>query len=180
MFRSQKIRLVAIMLGAILLAIVILELLGATHIVRKKASSSTIPSTGPTNSQNESSTGQEQPKPSTEKQNTPAEPTSSGDTNLTIPYGTFVSNHKPSLSSSASEQSVCMTTPGANCSIKFTSNGITKTLEAKTADSNGAVYWDWDVKTAGLSEGSWEITATATSGAVSKSTTDGLKLEVLP
>ena len=112
---------------------------------------------------------------------------SSGNLNSTLvtPYGTFVSNHKPSLRNSvspSSEESVCITTPGASCTIIFTNvkDNTNKKLDAKLADNKGTVYWSWDVKEAGFYAGTWKIQAIATSNGQSKSSEDSLGLEVLP
>lgn len=105
-----------------------------------------------------------------------------GSSDLAAPSGTFVSNHSPSLSdtSRSQETSVCITTPGASCSIQFTYNGTTKTLDAKTADTNGAASWDWTPGSLGLTQGSWTIKATATQGTTTKSSQDSLTLNVSP
>ncbi len=103
---------------------------------------------------------------------------------LQEPFGTFVSNHSPSLSGSAElrqEQSVCNTTPGAKCAMTFTNNsGVVKSLPVQTADSNGAVYWTWDVKVAGFTTGAWKITATADLNGQTKSASDQINLNVKP
>jgi len=92
------------------------------------------------------------------------------------PFGNFVSNHSPNLDGNpapSSMESVCNTSPGAQCSIELTNAaGVVKTLAAQTTDANGATYWSWDVKKAGLTVGTWKLkviaklhdqTATATS-----------------
>src|SRR6202011_3279223 len=90
---------------------------------------STIPSTSPTKTIATKPATQTQPTTNTTASNTPLTdsskpaPTSNADTNakLVTPYGTFVSNHHPTLSGSPgpSEESVCNTTPGATCYIEF-------------------------------------------------------------
>lgn len=102
---------------------------------------------------------------------------------LLAPSGAFVSNHHPNLDGSPApnqEQSVCNTTPGATCKIEFKKDGVTKSLPTATADDNGNVYWSWNLSGVGLTEGSWTITATATSGTISKISNDSLNLEVGP
>jgi cytoskeletal protein RodZ len=96
------------------------------------------------------------------------------------PSGTFVSSHHVSLSnkSTRQEQSACNTIASATCYIEFSKDGVVKTLPKQVADSNGVVIWNWDVSDAGLDAGSWKITAIASSGGVTKSTTDTLSLEV--
>ncbi len=178
-------------LGFVLIGVVlaILELTNTTHLLHKpKTTSSTIPaassnSSGSSNTENNGqstppSSSNSTPAPSTETPKSPGTPSS-----LLDPNGTLVSNHRPNLSGSPTnrqEQSACNTTPGATCSIIFTKDGITKTLEAKQADSNGAVIWNWDVKTAGFTVGSWKITAVATLKGQTKSASDALNLEIQP
>lgn len=91
----------------------------------------------------------------------------------------LVSNHRPS-SSSPGEQSVCSTTPGASCYIAFTKAGETKKLDAETTDVNGFAYWTWDINSAGLTEGSWTITVTASLNGQTKSAQDPIDLVVQP
>jgi len=171
-------------------AVAVLELTNTTHFLHKQqAVSGTIPSKSspqaiekPKDVANEPEKTSQQPSSvSTSEKSNPISGIANGP--LVAPYGTFVSNHKPSLSGSGSpstQESVCTTTPGASCYITFTNGDVKKTLEAKVVDGTGSVYWQWDVKQAGFSEGSWSITATATSGSESKSTSDDLKLEVKP
>lgn len=109
--------------------------------------------------------------------------TSSSTSRVAPPSGNFVSNHRPNLDGEpapSGEQSVCITTPGATCYVKFVQNGIIKTLPTQTADPSGSVYWDWDIDKAGFSPGVWEITAVATLNGENKSVTDPMSLEVKP
>jgi hypothetical protein len=102
---------------------------------------------------------------------------------LIAPTGTFVSNHRPNLSGSPApneEQSTCNTTPGATCQISFTYNGVTKSLPEQTADSGGATYWTWSLQEIGLTEGSWQIQATARLNGKTLTGSDALKLDVQP
>lgn len=104
-------------------------------------------------------------------------------TALVAPYGDFVSNHHPGMNGApTAESSVCITTPGAQCYIKFVSAAnpaIVKTLAAGTADVNGAVYWNnWDVKSAGFTSGTWHIIAVATLNGKTLTTQDTASLEV--
>ena len=100
------------------------------------------------------------------------------------PYGTFISNHRPSLSGRNSVpsavESVCQGTPGAKCYIVFTKDGKTKNLPEKTIGRDGSVDWEWDVKTAGFSVGSWKIEVISSLNGQSASATDSLNLEVQP
>ena len=121
--------------------------------------------------------------PATSKDKDPAgdQTTPTSDVPLpSAPSGTFVSSHHVSLSNNSTrqEQSACNTIAGATCYIEFSKDGIVKTLTKQVADSNGVVIWNWDVAAADLDAGSWKITAIASSGGVTKSTSDTLNLEV--
>lgn len=101
----------------------------------------------------------------------------SGD--LAAPSGSFVSNHRPGQNGSdLLEASQCTTTPGAKCFIKFTQGDVVKTLPARGVETSGSVFWEWKINDAGLTEGKWSVTAIATLGSQTKSTTDQLTLEV--
>lgn len=133
------------------------------------------PETGTLDKQNNSASG----GTDSNKSNSSSAPNTSA--TLLAPTGSFVSNHRPSLSSNgspSSEQSVCNTTPGATCEIQFTKGIETKKLSAQTADSNGSTYWNWDVNSAGITEGKWQITAYATLNGKTLSTVDAMALEV--
>lgn len=100
---------------------------------------------------------------------------------LVKPYGSFVSNHSPNLSGTpapADMQSTCITSAGASCTILFKKGSTTLSLTAKATDASGYAFWSWNVKELGLTEGSWTITAVATSGSQSLSTIDQNNLEV--
>jgi len=154
---------------------------------------SLIPSTVPSNSTGTNQQNQNPPStrsPSSSPTTGSSQPTKSAQTignsqTLVAPTGTFVSNHHPSLSGSTNpsgEQSVCITSVGASCFIEFTNTktGVVKQLKDEAVDNNGTAYWNWDVKTAGLSQGEWRITAVATLNGDTKSTSDQLLLEVQP
>lgn len=92
---------------------------------------------------------------------------------LIAPWGNFVSNHSPGQGGSpTTETSVCNTTPGASCYIKFTNGDKTRTLDTKTTDANGSTAWSWNISDAGFSSGSWQITAIATLNGQAKLSTD--------
>ncbi len=100
---------------------------------------------------------------------------------LGAPFGSFVSNHSPSLSISSQsyELSSCETTPGASCYIEFINSSGTKiTLSTKTTDSQGVASWSWNVNSKGFTAGSWRITAIATLNGQTKSTVDAKTLNV--
>jgi hypothetical protein len=151
----------------------------------------TIPSTSPNQTSDSatknSSSGSD--KTTSSENNSPSSTDSQKDTQassgtkLIKPGGQFVSNHHASLSGSSEmmgEASVCNTTPGASCSITFSMGSLVKKLETQTADSSGSTYWNWDIKSAGLSQGTWTITATATLNGDSLSAQDSQYLEVQP
>lgn len=97
-------------------------------------------------------------------------------TDLVAPYGSFVSNHHPV--SSDQEISACSTSPGAICYIQFTSGSITKKLEPQQAASDGSTSWLWKVSDAGLTQGSWRISAVASLSGQARTTNDQISLEV--
>lgn len=180
----------ALFIVAAIIVLAVLEATNTTHLLHKqKATSGVIPSSSnqPSGSSSQNSAGgSSKTAPNTDTAGSPSSkdtnPTKTSNGPLVAPFGSFVSNHRPSLSGTggvpSEEQSVCNTTPGAQCYITFTSGGVVKTLEAKTADSQGAVYWSWDVKTAGFTEGSWTINATASLNGQTNSTKDSLSLVV--
>lgn len=178
---------VILVAAAIILVMAALEFTNTTHIFhRSKATTSTIPAKAITdnevgnNNTPESSTGEQAGTSKTGDKSITA-PSSGAD--LLAPSGNFVSNHHPSLketSNSSGEESVCITTPGAECTITFKQGDVTKTLESKKVDNSGTVIWQWDVEDAGFVAGTWQVTATATLNGQTKSTTDLQNLEVLP
>lgn len=102
---------------------------------------------------------------------------------LRAPSGDFVSNHEPNLDGDPAPdtlESVCVTTPGASCTISFKQNGIIKTLPAQMTDAEGAAYWNWKLQDYGLTTGEWIIVARATLGDQTKTSEDSLKLTVKP
>lgn len=126
------------------------------------------------------------PSSNSEKQQPSSTPTiinggtndSSSNPNLVAPFGSFVSNHKPGNGTPTAEESICNTTAGATCYIQFTKGGVTKKLAAQTVDNSGSTIWSWDVKQAGLTTGSWQITAIASLNGKTQQTTDSVMLEV--
>ena len=99
---------------------------------------------------------------------------------LVAPSGTLVSNHRPGQNgSNMIVASQCITTPGAKCYIKITKGSSAITLPSKTVDGSGSVYWERDVKDAGLTQGSWTVTAVATLNGQTQTTTDQIPPEVL-
>lgn len=94
------------------------------------------------------------------------------------PYGDFVSNHHPGGDASTAEASTCNTSPRATCYIKFTKGTETKKLDVRIVDARGASIWYWDTKAAGLSSGSWTVTAVATLNGQTKTSSDPMALVV--
>lgn len=103
------------------------------------------------------------------------------DADLLAPTGTFVSNHHPNLSGKPAPnqiQSVCVTTPGATCTIVFTKNGVSKQLPNQVTDRGGAAYWTWKLQDIDLTTGTWQVTAKATLGSRTETANDATALEV--
>lgn len=118
---------------------------------------------------------------SPKQQTSQPSPNTSNQVTLLAPTGNFVNNHNPSLNPSSTlnqMSSVCVTTVSAQCTVSFTMNGVTKSLPAKTTDTNGTASWYWRPQDIGLTTGSWKIVATASLGGQSKSTTDALMLDI--
>lgn len=105
----------------------------------------------------------------------------SGKVELLEPGGTFVSNHRPKLSGSAqqkSEQSVCITSPGAVCYIEFKQGSVVHKLAAEQTNSNGTAYWTWNLDNSGLGAGTWQVSAVAILGDQTKTAVDPISLEI--
>lgn len=113
--------------------------------------------------------------PSTQGVSGNSTPTTTQD--LLAPEGTFANVYNATETQEMS--STCNTTPGATCQIIFTNGNLTRYLPSKTTDSGGAAYWGWQPQTIGLTAGTWHITAMATLGSQTKSTSnDPLMLNV--
>lgn len=97
---------------------------------------------------------------------------------LVAPSGNFVSAHN--VKSSSIIESVCVTSPGAKCSILFIMGGVTKSLNEKTADHEGITAWTFKPSDLGIKSGSWEIKSVASLDGQTKETKDAMKLEVTP
>lgn len=194
--KKSRVRALILVVVAIIALVAILELTNTTHFFHaQKAQSGTIPTivsqTSKPSSTNSSSTPSTDTSSSTSNssnstsQSSPKD-TSGGvansDASLIAPYGSFVSNHSPSLSASppTKELSSCSTSVGASCHIEFTQGNVTRKLESRTVDNSGTVSWLWDVSQAGLTAGTWKVTAVASLNGQTKSTTDQLTLEVSP
>lgn len=117
----------------------------------------------------------------TTKEGSNSAPSIDASTQPSAPTGTFVSNHRPNLSGKpapSSETSTCTTTPGAQCKISFSMNGIVKSLPTQQTDGNGNTSWTWTLQDIGLTTGSWKISATAINGTKTANATDQLDLVV--
>jgi cytoskeletal protein RodZ len=180
LFRTPVLAAIAVILLLVLIIVFALR--------QPNKGSGVIPSSSPKSSARASD---KQPGPSdtpsavSDKSGSSSSNTSQPAAGLTLlaPSGTFVSNHHPNLGGSpapTAEQSVCNTTQGASCYIKFTKGDITKTLASQVVDNTGSTYWSWDVKASGFTEGSWQITAIASLNSQTKSTADSQALTIQP
>lgn len=174
--------LVVIILLVLIFIIAGLELAGVTHIFHKKTPA--VVSGSSFNTKGEPKSTKSSTQASNSGGGTPSSSKSTGTSAVLItPSGSFVSNHHPNLGGSPApnlESSVCTTTPGASCTISFTMGGTTKSLEARTADSNGAAFWDWKLQDIGLTAGTWKIQAIASLNGQTKTASDALDLTVSP
>lgn len=176
---SPSVILVALM-SVIFLSLLTLELTNTTHIFHYQNKVDIVPSTSTStkNTTPNSTTDKTTSQPSA----TDKTPSSTGTTtgsDLIAPYGLFVSTHIRTLDSSGSaEYSACNTTPGASCYIEFKQGGVTKRLATQVTDSSGNSSWYWDVATAKLTVGIWQVSATATLNGQTKTSTDQKLLEI--
>lgn len=108
----------------------------------------------------------------------PASSASTSGAGPMAPYGNFVSNHNAGFNDS--EASNCLTSPGAKCKISFTKDGMTKTLEEKTTNADGAASWSWKPQDLDLTAGAWQINAVATMNGQTANASDSLKLTIQP
>lgn len=177
-----------VVLAVAILFLAVLEFTNTTHLLHKQKVPAIIPASNVLNKSLSASSSappaaaSATSSPIASSNKTPSlTGGSSQNVNLLAPYGNFVSNHHPGDNSSLDEVSVCNTTPGASCYIKFTNpgSGETTRLASQTADSNGSTIWKWNVgKDAHLSSGEWQVTATASLNDQIKSTDDQIKLEI--
>ncbi len=164
--------------------IVIVVLLNAFNIVSfpwsKSNNLNLVPSAGYTGQNyTNSTTNNNKSSKSSAAGSSTGEPTQSN-TSVKTPYGTFVSNHYPGKNGAPLNiDSVCITTPGASCTIKFTRSGISKSLSSQKVNSDGYAYWNqWKPSDIGLTSGSWKIEAIATLNGKTASAQDSIALEV--
>jgi hypothetical protein len=182
--KFKKIPRRTLLLALAALILIIAATAYAQH--RSRIGNPVIPSTNPAAAKSSSSqsSSEQQAASNTSSPTTsssekvPAATPSTGSGSLIEPYGDFISNHHPGGSAPTTEASVCNTTAGAVCYIQFTMGSTVKKLSAQTTGSNGATYWYWDVKDAGLSQGSWTVTAIASLNGQTKSAADSQPLLV--
>lgn len=177
----SKLKIIAIVVIIVLALLGISEVFGWSHIIRKDTPpQNTNTQQTPTRETKTSDKKTEKPSSSSDKSTDNTTPTAETKP-VRAPSGEFVSNHSPNLDGSPAPNlmsSVCSTTPGIQCSIRFSKDGVTKSLPAKITDTNGAAYWTWRLQDIGLTAGSWKITAVAKSGATTKTFSDPLNLKV--
>jgi hypothetical protein len=178
--RKSKILLATSVACLLVIGILALELTNTTHFFHKEKQTSASSFTkGEPTGGTAKNNGALSDSGGSSVTTSPKGTTSSGSTRLIAPSGNFVSNHHPGENGSpTNEESVCNTTPGAQCSISFTKGSVTKSLPVKTADSGGATFWEWSPDSIGLSPGTWHVSATASLGAKTLSTKDATELEV--
>lgn len=178
---SKRLVIVATLL-LVVIVMAALEITGVTHIFHKKTPA--VVSGGSFNTKGEP----KQTKSAAQggavgSSSVSSSKSASVSATLITPSGDFVSNHHPNLSGSPApnlESSVCTTTPGATCTISFTMGGTTKSLETRTADSNGSVFWDWKLQDIDLTTGTWKIQAAASLNGQTKTASDAIDLVVSP
>lgn len=191
--KKRVIILVSVVVG-LLLILGILEKTGVTnfvHMPKEKATTASEYTKGETSNSSNSKTSQNTDKNSntdstaanTQGDVGSEEKTTNGSTSTTLiaPSGDFVSDYQPNLSNSPhpnTVNSVCNTTPGAQCMITFTMGSTTKSLPKTTADAGGSVYWTWKLQDIGLTAGTWKIQAVATLSGKTATTNSPLSLEV--
>lgn len=164
------------------IVIVALELTDTTHLFHEVPVPPVIPVTSSSSGKADVPAGsQQQAAPSSSDKATPtpasSNPASTG-LALSTPYGNFVSNHAPGTNGSPiAEDSVCNTTPGAKCYIKFTkSDGTASQLPTQVTGSDGSTRWSWNSSI--LSSGNWTVTAVSTLNGQTKSTQDPTPLTI--
>lgn len=152
---------------------------GIEYYHRQKTSQNT-PTTITNNSSSPANTSPDKTPVTNTNSGSPMASSSPGE--LATPTGTFVSNHRPSLTNVdlAKEESVCNTTPGATCEIAFSKDGTQRSLGAKTVNTSGVTIWDWTPSSLNLTTGSWQIDVTVSLNGKTKSAVDATALMVQP
>jgi hypothetical protein len=185
---SKRPLVIAALAGVLVLAVLltVLELTNTTLIFHAGNAAHTTPvSAGQTTKGAPKSGTSASSSPSQPQQNTPVttepgtakNPTATGE-DLVEPNGNFVSAHK-NVPMDAPLSSVCNTSAGASCQIRFTSGSTTQTLPAQTADLGGTTYWNsWTPASIKLTPGTWKVQAVSTKNGQTKTSTDALNLEI--
>ena len=97
------------------------------------------------------------------------------------PSGLFLNTHVLSLGGTnapSAGQSVCKTSPGATCEIRFSNDSGTHTLAAKVAGADGIAQWSWTPADVGLTVGHWTVDIVASRGAATVTANDPLGLQI--
>jgi hypothetical protein len=177
----------AMALALVVCVVAVLELTNTTRIFHKRSVTVNTPTTGGGSANEQKG----EPQTNTSSSSMPTDTAQPGDNksdsggsstaSVITPSGSFVSAHGTSehpVPLSASLASVCNTTPGVSCKITFTSTtGITKSLDAETTDRGGSAYWNsWTPASIGLSAGTWQVKAVATSGSQTKTASYAMDL----
>ena|SRR5665213_2059394 len=180
---KKKSRKYVYLLTAVVVIIVCmtaLELTNTTHIFHKQNTPKAT--TGNSLTKGEGTSAKSTTQSTSGSTTTSVSQTSTGTTSsnqapLSAPWGTFANVNKATLNETM--ESTCNTLPGAKCQITFTNGNLTESLNTKTSDSGGAVYWSWTPSSIGLSPGTWHETMKATLGSQSNTAiNDPLTLEV--
>ncbi len=113
----------------------------------------------------------------------PATPdTVAGDPPL-APTGLFINTHELSLTGTGAPRdghSVCQTSPGATCEIRFLSGDrVVGSLEAEPVGDSGVVSWDWTPDGIGLTPGNHRVEVVAIRGGHEVTVTDARDLVVV-
>lgn len=192
--KKKVIILISFVVG-LLLIFIVLEKTGVTDFVHtsKKAVTANEYTKGESSTSSEKTpqdagaSGSSSTTPDTQDGNSGSQDknTSSNTTGAApiTPFGDFASDYQPNLDSNPHPNilnSVCNTTPGAQCTITFTMGNTTKSLPVTTADAGGSVYWTWKLQDIGLTVGTWKIQATATLNNKTTTASSPLSLEVKP
>ena len=161
-------------MGVLVLLIVFVGL--GLYAVRYHKTVSMLPDTNKTlRTASKAPNSQTATAPATDSQKSPSGgSTASSTSELKSPYGSFVSNHHPAYGDQ--EESICGSTPGATCYIRFTDGSTVKKLTPETVGAEGSTAWAWDTKI--LGSGSWKITAVASLNNQTKTTDDQITLEI--
>lgn len=164
--------------------LIVLLLIGggfAAYALNKRNQSNdtdTAPKAGKqTQSQTQESQNQPGVQVTTDQDDTKTIPPTSN-VSLETPYGSFVSNHKPSLSAANTVNSVCHTTLSATCEIRFSKGSEVKVLGPDKVGATGYVSWNWKLQDIGLSAGTWQVEAVAKLSGKTATATDTIALEI--